>query len=228
VGAEEGGAEVNKLPMVIGLLIIVMMGLVPACSESSDGVRIGANAREASLVEIWGAVEEKAQVQDAFANLTELIIQVDEDGVVSLLHYAFYATDAHGKAGIYFVNSEYGGDVTYYCYPTDGAGFFTTNPLVVFEQLDMVPAATMLSGAASAHLLMDFESGAVAYSSSESLVNLYHLKDGELVPLKEVMFRTNVPWGAISVTRYQGGTVGLPEYWFLTSELGKAESAEYA
>lgn len=214
----------NRVLVVVGLLMVAMTSLVSACSESSDTVRVGVNVKEASLAEVWESVKEKAEVQDMFANLTELIIEVDEDGAVNLLHYAFYATDARGKAGMYFVNSEYDGDVTYYCYPTDSAGFFTTNPLVVFEQLDMVPTATVLSGAASARLRMDFNSGAVRYSSSVSPVSLYHLKDGEPVPLEEVMFRTNMPCGVLRISR---GAVASTELWFLTGELGKAESVKY-
>jgi hypothetical protein len=218
---------VNRLLLAVGLAMIVMMGLVSACSESSDAVHVDASIKEASLAEVWGAVVEKARIRDKTANLSELTFEVAEDETVHLLHYMFYARDADGKAGMYSVNSEYDGDVTYYCYPTDGAGVFTTDPLGVFEELDKVPVTTMLSGEASAHVLMYFESGAYRYSGSTS-ISLYHLQDGELVPLEEVMFRTNVPWGVLHVSRWWPGTPASTELWFLTSELGKAESVKYA
>lgn len=215
----------RKVCLVIALLMIVMMGLVSACSESNDVVHVDANVKEASLAEVWKAVVEEAGIRDVSANLSELSLRVDEDGSVELLHYMFYARDADGKAGMYSVNSEYDGDVTYYWYPADGAGVFTTDPLGVFEEMDKVPATTMLSGEASAHVLMSFQSGAYRYNSSVSLIKLYHMKDGELVPLKDVMFRTSVPWGEIHVSK---GAAASTELWFLTSELGKAESVEYA
>lgn len=216
----------NKLLVVIGLLMIVMMGLVPACSDSSDAIHVDASIKEASLAEVWGTVVEKARIRDKTANLSELTFEVTEDETVHLLHYIFYAKDADGRAGIYFVNSEYDGDVTYYCYPSDGTEPMTgTHPLGVFEELDKVPVTTLLSGEASALVSMDFEWGAVRYNSSVSLIKLYHLKDGELVPLEDVMFRTSVPWGVIHVFK---GAAASTELWFLTSELGKAESVKYA
>jgi len=228
VSVEKGSAKVNRILLAIGLLMIVMMGLVPACSESSDAVRVGANVKEASLAEVWESVEKETGIQDSTANLAEFVLWLSEDGAVDLLHYMFYAKDADGGPGMYFVNSEHDGDVTYYCYPADYAGVLTgTDPLAVFEEMDRVPLATMLSGEASAHVGMDFMSGAVKYGGSTS-INLYHLKDGELVPLEEVMFRTNVPWGVLRVSRWWPGTPASTEYWFLTSELGKAESVDYA
>jgi hypothetical protein len=224
---------VNRTCLAIGLLVMVMAGLLPACSESSDVIHVDANVKKASLTEIWESVEDKTGVQNSSANLAELIIWLSEEGTVELLHYMFYGKDAHGKDRMYFVNSEHDGDVT--CYSADGVGVLTeTDPLGVFEELDGVPRTTVLSGEASAHIGMDFTWGGVKYGGSTSfdgyhLADLYRLESGELLPLKEVVFHTTTPWGVLRVSRYadQATSPDSVEYWFLTSELGKAELVEY-
>jgi hypothetical protein len=201
--------------------MIVMMGLVPACSESSDGVRIGANAREASLVEIWEAVVGEAGAQDTQASLSELSLWLGEDGKVDMLHFIFYARDAKGHSRTYFVQSNYDGDVT--CYrgdPPTPAAFGEIHPLSVFEELDKVPLTSVQAGHES-FIDVSFVAGDMGYGDA---AHPYLLKDGELLPLKEVIFHTSTPWAEIQVVQRSTSV----QHWFLSSELDKADSVEYA
>jgi len=201
--------------------MVVVIGVVPACSESSDVVHVGVNAKDASLVEIWEAVVEEAGVQDAQANLSELSLWLGEDGSIDMLHYMFYARDAEGYSRMYVVQSNYDGDVT--CYRGDSptsAAFGQIHPLTVFEELGKVPLTSVQDGHES-YIDLGFVAGDIGYGDA---AHPYLLKDGELVPLKEVIFHTSMPWAEIRLV--QGST--SVQHWFLSSELDKAESVDYA
>jgi hypothetical protein len=218
---------VGKLGIALALLTTVIAGLFPACSKSGGVVHVGTNVNEASLVEIWSSVFEAVDFQDSSANLDALIFDIGENGSFDFLHFEFYAMDAQGLSKIYFVNSEFDGAVS--CYSCDIASVLQrTHPLHILQELDAVPLTAILRESTSARIEMDFQAGSVTYSSEYS--HLYHLENGNLKPLKSVVFRTSTSWGVIYVHRNPSGNAGtsiMAELWFPTSELGKAESVEY-
>ena len=217
----------KKVCLALALVMSVMAGLLPAaCGKSSDVVRVDTNAKEASLVEIWEAVVEESGVQDSHANMSQLSLWLAEDGSIDMLHYIFYARDAKGYSRTYFVQTNYDGDVT--CYRDDGptlAAFGEIHPLRMFEELDKVPLTSVQAGHESL-VYVTFTAGDQGYHDTEYSAP-YLLKDGELVPLKEVIFHTSTPWAEIRFSWLQSGSPPV-QFWFLNSELGKAESVAYA
>lgn len=219
----------GRVQYVFVLVMIVMAGLLipAACSQShadSGTIHVGVNAKEASLTEIWTSVVEKAGIQDVTASLAELTLLVGEDGSVEMLSYSFYSMDSSDHRRCYYVQSGSDGDVE--CYVEDtGTPFGEIHPLSAFEQLDKVSLASIQPGC-ECMIDMSFVSGAVLYQ--ESACRLCQLENGELVPLKEVSFGAGTPWAAIQVSRLHGTMSGSAEFWFLSSELRKAESVKYA
>lgn len=227
----------RKTGAILVLIMIVATTLCTACGQSGEASRLGIDAREASLTEIWDRVLEVAGCDNSTANLNRLMLETGTDGSIVLMSIIFQAKDSQGNCRVYFVDSGIKGDVTYYSL-NGMCDLETAHPLSVFSELDQAIPRHIAAEGISASIYVDFvHIGATVYvdytdePSNYPYTHMQHLKDGDLRLLNRVVYSTSKPWATIHVWKNPPGQYmvrGTCELWLLTSDLAKAELVEYA
>ena len=91
----------KKAGVVLVLMMIVATSLCTGCGQSSETRRLGINARESSLTEIWDRVLQVTSCDNSTANLKSLILGVGSDGSIVHMYVDFQAEDPLGTYRVY-------------------------------------------------------------------------------------------------------------------------------
>ena len=239
------------------LLVIVIIVSLLGCTQESDVTFISANVKNTSLTGVWSSLVETLDIKPSTASTEDFSLEVLPDWSLDALYLVFYASDKRGTNNIYYVNSDYYGEVFSYSKTEGGTEIpERVHPLYVLENLENI-ILTHLVGEDGCRINMSFYAGHVTYTNkvypikisingieSEVSTKMYHLKDGNLLPLREVVYHTDsYCWGQISIFRGRvpqiirmGESIlesdvsgaGTSEIWFLSSELDKASFVSYA
>jgi hypothetical protein len=230
-----------RIAIVWFLVLGVMVGSLVACSDNGLVVNMPTSLNELSLSEVWQKTLEVTEVQDSSTNLKALSLYADEAGSLDLFHFAFDGRNRQGEGKVYSVDVNSSGELHWYSYDAD-PGSEWVHPKDVFSELDHVGLNNLERGNRGISISIDFIAGAVGYSSD--YVNAYILDSGNLLPLREIVFYSNVPWASVWVSkRYSVETgsedasptavetppsVPIPpeqrtsQVWFLSRDLDKA------
>ena len=232
--------------LLLLLLAMLLMSTIVACSENGPVVNVPTSLNELSLSGVWQKTLEVTEVRDSTASLKALSLYADEAGSLDLLHFAFDGRNKQGEGKVYSVDVNSSGELHWYSYDAD-PGSEWLHPKDVFSELDHVGLKNLERGNQGISISIDFVAGAVGYSSD--YVDAYILDSGNLLPLREIVFRSSVPWASVWVSRRYSPEAGsedagpptqetpsavpIPpeqrtsQVWFLSRDLDKAASVLY-
>lgn len=200
------------------LVILVALALVAAgiylLKRPEEELRVNTDLENAKLSDFWSAVVKAANVQNETANLEWLRLKV-EDGKIHLLHLEFNGNGVDGRKRVYFVDVDSTGRVRINS-GTVEQSISTRHPTKVFRELD---ALGLYSIGSSYTLSVDFEWGDIGFDST--VTPLYLLENGELKPLRGVVFHTDWPVCEIAVCK--NGC----EVWFIREDLSRASEVVF-
>jgi hypothetical protein len=235
-----------RIAAVCLLVLGLMGGSLVACSENGPVVNVPTSLDALSLSGVWQETLEATEVQDSTASLKVLSLYADEAGSLDLLHFAFDGRNKRGEGKVYSVDVNSSGELHWYSYDAD-PGWERVHPKDVFSELDHVGLGNLERGNQGISISIDIVAGAVGYSSD--YVDAYILDSGNLLPLREIVFHSNVPWASVWVSKRYSvetgsedagpttvetlSTVPIPpeqrtsQVWFLSRDLDKAASVLY-
>jgi hypothetical protein len=222
--------------LIILITIVVLSGCKPA-------VTMPLAVDEYSLVGLWDKAVEITGVQEMSAQLGDFWLRVEADGSTRLQHFYFHGNDQKGYPKLYRIDTKPGGEMVWHADDAKSVPL-TCDPRPVFEEIDRYGLAEISKGDDGYSLQIRWQWGSRHYSD-ENLA-IFCLLDGELTPLAEVAFATDMPWAAIEVypmyivsqTMDEDGhvskqsTAGRGEkstmqVWFLFNDLNKAETVKH-
>lgn len=212
-------SKMIKTITTIICLVVVLISSVLGCGKKEDVVFPTALG-ELSLVQVWNKVLEITDVQEQTADFRLLSLTVTDDSTLDLSFFDFFGLNAKGKIKYYQANLGPRGILV--CYSEDsgnGSEISSNSPLLYFEELDKVDWATI---GPPRHIDMEFYNGDL-HRTSANYFTMYQLEDGNLIPLKEIVFHTNTPIGVMQV--YYNST--KTQTWFITEDIDKAATVEY-
>ncbi len=233
---------------IICVAFILVVTVLSGCTK--EKVSIPRELDQLSLVGMWETVSETIDVQKGGEELESLRLHANGDRQVDSLSFIFHGFNQKGRPEVYFVSMNSRGEMDWYSYESDSVNP-TLHPLKVFGEIDKLGLASLEPGDTGLSINVGFQSGDVGYRNQYG--NIYHLEDGNLQPLDEIVFHSRYPWCTISVfklspnetvitedgqTNAQASTVvrvnGMvpPEertsqIWFLSEDINKAETVSY-
>ncbi len=234
-------------PKVITILcLIALIVAMPGCSGTKVTVtrELPQKLDKLSLTEMWNVVADTADIQERSAELGEMHLRTGADGGVDSLYFTFQGRNEKGIPCIYFAEMGREGKIDIREYE-DEPVLLSAHPMTVFAEIDKLGLASMEPGEAGLSLQLGFQYGDIGYSYDH--LDLYHLEDGELIPLKEIVFHSRDPWCTVSVfelypVAVEEGSMAssvktapgpvrpgerTSQIWFLSEDVNKAEIVEY-
>jgi len=232
------------------LVLIGAIALIPGCSGT--GIKttreLPQSLDELSLTEMWNAVADVTDVQESMAELGSFNLRADEDGGIDSLYFDFRGRNKEGRPYIYFAEMGGEGKIDIRENESKNSVSLSAHPMTVFAEIDKVGLDSLEPGEAGFAMEISFQEGDVGYSYDYS--DIYHLEDGALRQLEEIIFHSETPWCTIGVyklsplettttedgqTVAQATTVAGPvppgertsQIWFLSDGIKKAEVVEY-
>ncbi len=224
----------------INLIFIVLLStVVISTAGCGKPVILPKTFGEVSFVQLWQMITEAIDVQEETAELGRFTIAVDENSEIMSIYLTFQARNTAGRPHVYITSIGGNGELHWSSYETDTVSA-TNYPSIMFAELDKVDISAVQPDSNSFYLQVYFISGSIKYNSYYT--DIYHLLDGELLPLEDVMFSSNTPWAVIWLTkpwsRNYSGTVETTssektsvdktsQLWFLSRDLNRAESVKH-
>lgn len=204
------------------LTLLLTMNTLLGCGKTEAQLTFPTAIDELSLVQVGEELLEKIDCQEVTTDLRYMSLRVTDIATLELLSFAFYGTNDEGKPKYYHVDVTPRGELWWYSYDLDTNALSETlnNPLEYFEELDNVGLANIGSNGSGYSILIGFQWG--DFGDNHDYFNIYHLKEGELIPLSEIIFHTDIPVGTITVYKS-----GVAELWFITSDVDKATVVDY-
>jgi hypothetical protein len=229
----------SKIITILCLIALVLVTIMLGCSGTKITTtdELPQNLDELSLTEAWSAVAGVADIQEPTAELGDFRLRADENGGIDLLSFNFLGRNKEGVPCIYFADMGQEGKIDIREYEGESESF-SAHPMTVFTEIDKLGLAMEICS----------QGGDVGYSYDYS--DIYHLEDGALRKLEEIVFHSETPWCTIGVyklspletittedgrTLTQATTVAAPpppgertsQIWFLSEGVNKAEVVEY-
>lgn len=233
----------KKLAAFLGFLLLVALVIMPACKTQDDVItrsqQLGSTyLSELSLAMIWQAAIECSDIEEPTARLESFRLTVNPDKEISSLVLNFEGTDIGGYPKFCFTSLAQDGKLIGNSYSNKNAGSFERRPMEVFRELDKVgleKMAEMEMGDGGFCLEISFYNGSLNYNSIYTTI--YEMRDGLLVPLKEITFNNQPSVAVIALGQISpdsNSTVTLPQteelrtsqLWFLPADVAKAGSVE--
>jgi len=233
-------------------LVVLLATVLPGCSDTNITTtgELPRNLDELSLTEMWSAVADTADIQDGSAELGSFNLRADENGGIASLYFDFRGRNAEGIPCLYFAEMGREGKIDIREHETNPVSL-SAHPMAVFTELDKLGLDSLERGEAGLSMQISFQGGDVGYRNAYT--DIYHLANGELLPLKQVIFHTDVFFCTISIfqnTKHEGNetermatvrvdpeaaaddiVVPLEErtsqIWFLSEGIERAEIVEY-
>lgn len=214
------------------LLTVLMMSISLGCENTEDEIKkipVPTSLSKLSLVQVWDQLVEATNIQEQTASLQSFSLIVGNDGKArGGFFFEFCGVDDNGK--LKYFHAEFllaRGELGEYSFDLDTfpASYSTLNhPLRYFEELDKVGLGSIEPGPDHLWMMIDFQWGSFGYSHEYvDTYDIYRLEDGNLIPIDKISFRTNTPVGTIQFFRGNNNA----QFWFITSDIEKADTVEY-
>jgi len=225
------------------LMVIIAAVLMSGCSGTKiiTTGELPQSLDELSLTGMWSAVAEAAGIQEPTAELETLYLRADENGSLDSLYCHFLGFAEMGQEGKIDIRE----------LESKNSVSLSAHPMAAFTEIDKLGLASLECGEAGLFMQIDFQGGDVGYR--HAYTDIYHLKDGELLPLKQVIFHTDVFFCTISIfqnAKHEGNEAGktatvrvdpeaaaddivvpleerTSQIWFLSEGINRAEIVEY-
>lgn len=217
----------TALCLAVGLLIVVL----PGCSKEKP--LIPQNLDELSLVDMWKAVVKTIGIQESTSYLESMNLRV-LNGKRKELDFDCYVT-TESEWTMYTISFSEKGELNWSSGQIKNSQNMplTFNPEMLFTQLDTFGLTNIRPTVSGFTIDISMQTGADYVFDKPFL--LYHLKDGTLAPLEHVKLSSGRPSlpilvGSITIDKPPKGhfeTYELPEYWFLSEDIDKADTVEY-
>ncbi len=218
--------RLKVIAIILSVVAVLTITFLPGCT--TERVTIPQNLDELSVVKIWDTVAKVTNVQNDSGELESFRLLIDENGKIDSLTYIF-----HEDLKAYRVDIDSKGELDWNSYQNKLPA--TRHPIEVLSEIDKVRFTSLKTGEAGLLLQADFSFNNVGYSND--YLNIYQLENGNLIPLKEIIFN-GTPYCVISV--YQRTSNGLgttattaargertsTEIWFLTQDVNRAKIVE--
>ena len=202
-------------------------GVLSKSNDSSESRRviIGSNL---------DTVAKATHVQNDLVELQSFRLLTGKDKQIDSLTFIFLENDTNGRAKAYQVEINSTGKLDWHSYKSEFPA--TMHPIEIFTEIDKFNLASLKTGEGGLELQVDFNFSNTGYGSD--FMNLYELENGNLLPLKEIVFR-GTPVCVISVFQLQKnqsgstevtvtrGEIPTTQIWFLSEDMSKAETVEY-
>jgi hypothetical protein len=234
-----------KIIMVLCIVPIIAIFTMPGCAGTKAAVPHKLD--ELSLVDMWNAVANQVDLQEQGAELESLYLHSDTDRNVNTLYFKFQGYTEKGRAHVYNA-SIYGKSEMNIQANGISSVQPTRHPFKIFEEIDTLGIASLETGEEGMSMLIDFQYGDIGYSYDN--LDIYHLDNGTLLPLKEIIFHSSYPWCTVSVfklvpnetvitedgrTIARATTAAAPvppeertsQIWFIGEDINKATTVEY-
>ena len=213
-------------------MLVLIPTILAGCTSSGGEETVPTNLRELSFSDLWDTTVNATGVNEASAYIADFSLYIGTNSSFGL-RFDFFGYDTAGHSKMYSVGTDSTGRRSTEAYSTDviDENRQTINPGVLFDELDKAGLAGMFSPNSTITISSSCEwGGSVLYN--DDFAKLYLLNEcGELIPLKQILFRSTIPWFTLSIftmTEAEGGSFGLAEeMWFVSQDLGKATDVEY-
>ncbi len=228
----------KKTVRLIGLCLVVIItaALITGCSgrKIMTTGELPQSLDELSLTEMWSVVADKADIQDDSAQFDTFHLNAGPDGKINTLQFAFHGRNEKEIPCFYLAEMGREGKIDIREYEGEPFLLFA-HPTDVFTEVDKLGLASLEPGEAGFSMAIGSHSGNMSCSYEQH--DIYHLEDGELLPLKEI--HSTAPGCFISVAKLypveeeEGSTVSSitagrsPQVWFLSEDINRADIVEY-
>jgi hypothetical protein len=239
--------RIIKTGIVLVFLASVMV--LPGCDDTviTTTPKINPSITELSLLELWDIIVESTDIQESSAQMDMFDLRCDDEGKMDYLYYTFGGRNNEGRPCIYFAQFDHENRIDILTYEVD---YFAIkrHPVKVFEEIDKFGLDSIKPGDEGMTVHISFMSGDVGYGND--YLNIFHLENGRLTPLDEIIFHSRVSWCTISVyhlvpndivvaengsTVAQATTAVAPvppgertsQTWFLSEDINLAETVQY-
>ncbi len=217
----------------LGLSLCIVLTLVFLLGCSKDNTLISPKIDELSLADMWSAVMQTTGVQEPDNAYLESMKLRARDGKIQHLDFAFYTSDESGVT-MYNIFFNEKGKLDWFSGQIKNGGNMplSLNPEIVFAQIDRFGLINIRPDVSGFTIEVRKQTNV---QFIDGLFPLYHLEDGKLAPLALVKLSSDRPGlpiqiGSIARTVPRENiyeTYTLPEYWFLSEDLERAETVEY-
>jgi hypothetical protein len=231
------------------LLLIASVVLFPGCDDAviTTTPEFNPDIKELSLLELWDMVADSTDIQEQTAELSTLHMNCDDESRLDHLYFTFGGRNSEGRPCIYFADFNHGSKIDIRAYEVDSFAV-KRHPALIFEEIDRIGFDSLTPGDEGLTIHISFLSGDVGYRNDN--LDIFHLENGTLAPLNELIFHSNVSWCTISVYQLvpndsvvtedgqataQATTAAAPiqpgertnQTWFLTEDINMADTVTY-
>lgn len=211
------------VPIVLGSILVLMVSFLSACRDNRITLPQGLD--ELSLSKTWNTVAQDMGIQKDTVELESFRLITGPEGKIDVLDYIFHDTaNAEPKAYQAVVNSE--GNLSWNTYRNTMPK--TRRPAEIFTEIDKVRLSPLKPDNVGLLLQVDFQFTSTHEYTNDNL-NIYELKDGQILPLKKVLFQFT-PVVTISI-RLDDPAANqrekLVQTWFLNEDVSRAKTVEY-
>ncbi len=242
----------KKLGTIAILCLVALIAIITGCSDTNITTtgELPQSLDELSLTKMWNEVAEAADIQEPTAELGSFNLRTDEDGGIDSLYFDFRGRNEEGRPCIYFAEMGREGKIDIRGNESNSVSL-SAHPMAVFTEIDKLGLASLERGEAGLFMQISFQGGDVGYR--HAYTDIYQLKGGELLPLKQVIFHTDVFWCTITIfqnAKHEGNEAEMtatvtvnPEattddivvplaertsqIWFLSGDINRVEVVEY-
>jgi heat shock protein HslJ len=217
--------------IVLCIATLLIISVLPGCTK--ERIPIPQQLSELSLVKIWQSVEGATGVQNNAVELESFRLLTDTEGKISGITFRLQEDNRQGKSNGLQIEIDSQGKLNQHSYQSKIPD--TRHPLEVLSELDRIQLSSVFPEAKEWWLQADFQFSGMGYGNDN--LNIYHLSNGQLLPLKEVVFQ-QTPFCVISmIPRTDAGDTSpttasrderpLTQIWFLSEDINQAERVEY-
>ncbi|MBN2074272.1 MAG: hypothetical protein JW762_01850 [Dehalococcoidales bacterium] len=238
---------VNLMKIGVLLLLIATVTLFSSCDDTviTTTPEFDPDMNELSLLELWGMIADSTDIQEHTTEMSTFQMSCDAEGRLDRLSFDFGGTNNEGRPCIYFADFNYESKIDIRAYEVDSFPV-KRHPALVLEEIDKIGLDVLKPSSEAMTIHISFTSGDVGYRNDN--LDIFHLENGVLVPLDEIIFHNQASWCTISVYHLvpndsvvdengQTTTTTAPapvppgertsQTWFLSEDINMADTVTY-
>jgi len=182
---------------ILCILVGFVIGItINQLNSGQNYACISPNAYGLPLSSLWETVLENVGVENETAVLQWLYVEIDRDGKVEHIVLQFSGT-FNGEPRWYQVEV-FSGKVKWHSWKAEEVGR-GLHPLTLFKEIEKLNLREIPSGENGITIDTAPISGSVGYEDRYS--DIYLLKNGILIPLKRIVFDSDIPWYLVGICK---------------------------
>lgn len=207
------------------LLLVASVPFFPGCGDAviTTTSEFDPNMNELSLLELWDMIANSTDIQEQTAEMGTFHMDCNDNCSMDHLYFTFGGRNSEGRPCIYFADFNHESKIDIRSYEVDSFPV-KRHPALVFEEIDKLGLDSLNPSDEGMTIHISFMSGDVGYGND--YLNIFHLENGALMPLDEIIYHSQVPWCTISV--YHLVPNDRTETWFLSEDISLAETVIYS